>query len=43
VKEENIKIEPMDRLFGIFNIDGTMNGEVIQFVPLKLEINRHTK
>jgi len=29
VKEEKIKMEPMDRLFEIFNIDGTKNGEVI--------------
>ena len=31
----------MDRLFKIFNVDGTKNGEIIRFVPLELEINRH--
>ena len=40
-KEEKIKIEPINRLFEIFNIDGTKNREVIQFVLLEVEINRH--
>jgi len=34
-------MEPMDRLFKVFNIDRTKNGEVTRFVPLKLEINRY--
>jgi len=29
VKEEKIKIKPTDRLFKVFNADGTKNGEVI--------------
>ena len=41
VKKEKIKTEPMDRLFKVFNADGTKNREVIQFVPLKVEINRY--
>jgi len=43
VKEERIKTEPMDRLYEVFNVDRTKNGEVIRFAPLKLEINRHRK
>ena len=31
----------MDRLFKIFDIDGTKNREVTRFALLKLEINRH--
>ena len=31
----------MDRLFEVFNINRTKNGEVTRFVLLKLEINRH--
>jgi len=41
VKEEKIKIEPMDKSFKIFNADGTKNREVIRFVLLELEINRY--
>ena len=41
VKEEWIKMEPVDRSFEVFNIDETKNGEVTKFAPLKLEINRH--
>ena len=41
VKEERIKTEPMKRLFKVFNADGMKNGEVTQFVPLEIEINRH--
>jgi len=41
VKEEKIKMEPMDRLFEVFNTDRTKNGEVTQFTLLKVEINRH--
>ena len=29
VKKEKIKIEPIDRLFKVFNVDSTKNGEVI--------------
>ena len=31
----------MDRSFKVFNADGTKNGEVTRFVPLKVEINGH--
>ena len=41
VKEERIKTEPMERSFKVFNADEMKNGEVIQFVPLEVEINRH--
>ena len=34
-------MEPINRLFEIFNIDRTKNGEVTWFAPLELEINRH--
>ena len=43
VKEEQIKTEPIDRSFEVFNTDGTKNKEVMRFVSLKLEINRHTE
>jgi len=41
MKEEKMKIEPIDRLFKIFNTNRTKNGKVTRFAPLKLEINRH--
>jgi len=41
VKEEKIKTEPMERSFKVFNADGTKNGEVMQFAPLEVEINRY--
>ena len=40
VKEEKIKTEPINRLFEIFNADGTKNREVIRFAPLEVKINR---
>ena len=40
MKEEKIKTEPINRLFEIFNADGTKNREVIRFVPLEVKINR---
>ena len=43
VKEEKIRIESIDRLFEVFNIDRTRNGEVTRFVPLEVEINRYKK
>jgi len=43
VKKEQIKMEPINRSFEIFNVDGTKNREVTRFVLLELEINRHTK
>ena len=41
VKEEQIKIEPMDMSFEVFNTDGTKNGEVTQFTLLKVKMNEH--
>ena len=41
VKEEQIKIKLADIAFEAFNADGTKNREVTQFVPLKIEINKH--
>ena len=38
VKEEKIKMKPMDRSFEVFNADGTKNGEVTQFAPLKVDV-----
>jgi len=43
VKEEKIRIEPMNRSFEVFNADKTKNGEVIQYTLLEVEINRHKK
>jgi len=43
VKEEQIKMELMDRSFKIFNIDGTKNRKVTRFILLELEINRYTE
>ena len=41
VKEERIRMEPMDRSFEVFNADGTKNGEVTRFALLEVEIDRH--
>ena len=41
VKEEWIKTELMDKLFKVFNTNGTKNREVTRFIPLELKINRH--
>ena len=41
VKEERIKTELINRSIKVFNADGTKNGEVTRFVPLKVKINRH--
>jgi len=43
VKKEQIKRELMDRLFEVFNINGTKNREITRFAPLELEINKHTE
>ena len=40
MKEKQIKTELINRLFKVFNIDGTKNEEVMRFVPLKLKINK---
>ena len=36
-------MEPINRSFEIFNVDGTKNREVTRFTLLELEINKHTK
>ena len=41
VKEERIKIKLADISFKVFNADGTKNGEVTRFAPLKVEINKY--
>ena len=41
MKEKQIKTEPMDRSFVVFNIDKTKNGKVMRFMLLELEINRY--
>jgi len=41
VKEEQIKMKLMNRLFKVFNTDKTNNKEVTRFVPLELDINKH--
>ena len=43
VKEEKIKIEPMDRSFKVFNTDRTKNEEVTWYVLLEVEINKYKK
>ena len=39
--KERIKIEPINRLFEVFNLDRTKNGEVTRFALLEVEINRY--
>ena len=41
VKEEQIKMKPMDRLFKVFNVNRTKNREVTRFISLELEINEY--
>ena len=41
VKEEKMRMESMDRSFEVFNVNRMKNREVMQFAPLKVEINRH--
>ena len=43
VKIEQIEIEPMNRLFKIFNTNRTKNRGVMRFALLELEINGHTE
>ena len=39
VKDKRIQTRPINFLFGIYNIDGTKNGDITKVVPLKVEIN----
>jgi len=41
VKKERIQTKSIDRLFKIFNADGTKNGNVTWYIPLEVKINRH--
>jgi len=41
VKEERIETEPVDKIFEVFNADGTRNGVVTRRAPLEIEINGH--
>ena len=41
VKNKKIKTKPIDIAFEVFNANKTKNGEVTQFMPLKMEINRY--
>ena len=41
VKEEQIKIKPINIVFRVFNVNKTKNRKVTQFVPLKVEINEY--
>ena len=34
-------MESVDKLFKVFNVNGTKNGEVTWFTPLEVEINRY--
>ena len=43
MKEERIKMESMNRLFKVFNVDKTKNGEVTQYIPMEAKINRYKK
>ena len=43
VKDKKIKIELMDILFKVFNIDRTKNGEVTIFTLLEVKVNRYKK
>ena len=36
IKEEQIKMKPMNKLFEVFNADRTKNREVMRFAPLEL-------
>ena len=41
VKEEWIKMEPVDKIFEVFNADGIRNRVVTWRTPLEIEINGH--
>jgi len=43
VKKEQIKTEPINKLFKIFNANRTKNKEVTRFVSLELKINKYTE
>ena len=43
VKDKRIQIRPINFLFGVYNADGTKNGDVIRIALLEVEINRHKK
>jgi len=41
VEDRRIQTKKIDFSFGVFNADGTKNGEVTKVAPLEVEINRH--
>jgi len=43
VKKEQIKTEPINKLFKIFNVNRTKNKEVTRFASLELKINKYTE
>ena len=43
VKEERIKIKPVNFSFKVFNVDSTKNGEITRIALLEVEINGHKK
>jgi len=43
VKKEQIKTEPINKLFKIFNANRTKNKEVTRFASLELKINKYTE
>jgi len=43
VKDKQIQMEPIDKLFEVFNTDRTKNEKVTRFTPLKLKIDRYIK
>ena len=38
---KQIKMKPIDKLFKVLNTDGTKNREIMRFILLELEVNRH--
>ena len=43
VKDKRIQIRPINFSFGVYNADGTKNGDITRVAPLEVEINRHKK
>ena len=41
VKDKKIQTRPINFSFGVYNVDGTKNGNVMKVAPLEIEINGH--
>ena len=41
MKEERIKIIPLEILFKVYNVDRTKNRKATWFMPLEMKINRY--